>query len=263
MRNKFIRKLFIFCVPCLMLGMNSCRILNSNIMLEAEKNFAYDALQFDSAAFSAEYRLAPDDVVEFRLFANDGFKMVDLISGAASAGNPIARQAFEYTLDNTGSVKLPILGMVLLDSMTLREAETFLEARYAQYYVKPFVLLKVVNRRVIVFPGDPGTARVLSLPNSNTTVFEAIAFAGGISANGKAHKVTLIRQTDDPHHPKVYKLDLSKIENVYQGNIVVQSNDIIYVEPRKKFASRTLQEITPIMSLISAGLTLYLLFTRF
>lgn len=246
-----------------LVSQSSCQVINSSIMLEAKKNFAYDSLALDSANFSAEYRLAPDDVIELRLFANDGFKMVDLItSGGTTAGNPLARQGFDYVIDARGYAKLPILGLVKLDSMTLREAENHLEERYSVYYVNPFVLMKVINRRVVVFPGDPGRAQVIGLANSNTTVFEAIAQAGGISANGKANNIKLIRQTDDPAHPKVFKLDLSKIENVEQGNIVVQSNDIIYVEPRRRLASRTLQEVSPVLSLFTSALTIYLIFSR-
>lgn len=247
----------------LLISLNSCHVLNSSIMLEADKKFAYDSLKLDSANFSAEYRLAPDDVIELRLFANDGFKMVDLItSGGATPGNALARQGFEYIIDVRGYAKLPILGMVKLDSMTLREAELHLEERYSVYYVNPFVLMRVINRRVIVFPGDPGRAQVIGLNNSNTTVFEAIAQAGGITENGKANNIKLIRQTDDPGHPKVFRIDLSKIENVEQGNIVVQSNDIIYVEPRRRLASRTLQEVSPILSLFTSALTIYLIFSR-
>jgi polysaccharide export outer membrane protein len=243
------------------MGLSSCRVLFPNVMLSTDNTYQFDTLRLDSATFATEYRLAPNDVIEFRLFANDGFKMIDLINAGAQQ-NMIIRQGFEYILDQHGNVKMPIIGLVSLDSMTLREAESYLEVRYAEYYVKPFAMVNVVNRRVMVFPGEPGAARVLQLQNNNTTVFEAIAMAGGISSSGKAHKVTLIRQTNDPNNPKVYRLDLSKMENIAQGNIVVQSNDIIYVEPRRRYATRTIQEISPFLSLISATLTLYLFATR-
>lgn len=261
---KVIRRFAILSGLLALLVLPGCRgILNSSIMLETSKDFAFDSLKLDSSNFSTEYRLAPDDVIELRLFANDGFKMVDLItSGASSQNGSLARQGFEYAIDARGFVKLPILGMVNLDSMTIREAEMHLEERYSQYYVRPFVILRVVSRRIIVFPGDPGNAKVIGLTNANTTVFEAIAQAGGISENGKANKIKLIRQTDNPNRPKVYRLDLSKMENVQQGNIVVQSNDVIYVEPRRRLASRTLQELSPILSLISTTFSLYLILTR-
>lgn len=262
MKLNGLSRLVLIIAPLVLLSMSSCRMLNPNIMLSAGKDYPYDTLKYDSTSLSYEYRLAPDDVIEFRLFANDGFKMVDLIQSANSQNNVALRQGFEYILDARGMAKLPILGLVKLDSMTIREAEVYLEERYSQYYVKPYVILKVVNRRVVVFPGETGQAKVIGLSNANTTVFEAIAQAGGISANGKAYNIKLIRQTDDPAKPLVYKLDLSKVENIKQGNIVVQSGDIIYVEPRRKIASETLREVTPVLSLISSVFTLYVIITR-
>lgn len=262
MKLNGLTRFFLLIAPLVLLSMSSCRVLNPNIMLTAKKNYPYDTLKYDSTSMSYEYRLAPDDVFEFRLFANDGFKMVDLIQSSSTQNNLALRQGYDYVLDANGMAKLPILGLVKLDSMTLREAEVYLEERYSQYYVKPFVLMKVLNRRVIVFPGEPGLAKVVNLTNSNTTVFEAIAQSGGISSNGKAHNIKLIRQTNDPAKPLIYKLDLSKIENIKQGNIVVQSGDIIYVQPRRQLASETLKEVAPIVSLFSTFFTLYILVNR-
>jgi polysaccharide biosynthesis/export protein len=263
MKPAFLKRLLVILVPVALLSLSSCRVLNPSIMLETDKKFVFDTLHLDSSQFSSEYRLAPDDMIEFRLFANDGFKMVDLIStGVGQNTNNLNRQGYQYIIDSRGYVKLPVLGLVRLDSLTIREAETHLEERYSTYYVKPFVLLSVLSRRVVVFPGGPGEAKVIQLINGNTTVFEALAQAGGISSNGKAHKISLIRQSEDPAKPHVYRLDLSDIRNVEQGNIVVQSNDVIYVEPRKRYASRTLQEVTPILSLLSAAFSVYVLLNR-
>lgn len=234
-------------------------------MLETDKSYVFDTISTDSAStFSRQYRLAANDIIEFRLFANDGFRMIDLISmtsGNNQSAN-IARQGFDYQLDFEGTVRLPIIGTTGLKGMTIREAEIYLEKRYTEYYVKPFAILRVTNRRVIVFPGNPGSAKVIDLTNNNTTIIEALAQAGGLSENGKAHKVKLIRQTSNPGDPKVYKIDLSNMNNIAQANIVVQANDIIYVEPRRQIASRALREVTPILSLVTSLFTLYLLSTR-
>lgn len=234
-------------------------------MLETEKAFAFDTLSTDSAAANArEYRLGGNDIIDFRLFANDGFKLIDIttLTNTNGAGTSLIRQGFEYQLDFNGVVRLPMVGAISLKGMTIREAELHLEQLYSTYYVKPFAIIRIINRRVIVFPGEPGAARVIELTNNNTTLIEALAQAGGISENGKAHKIRLIRQTTNPNDPKVYKIDLSNMNNIAQANIVVQSNDIIYVEPRRQLASRSLREVTPIVSLASSLFTLYLIVLR-
>lgn len=263
MKLPFLKRLLLILGPVALLSLSSCRVLFPNVMLSTNRDYPFDTLKLDSTTFSTEYRLAPNDLIEFRLFANDGYKMIDLISSGNGQQNSIIRQGFEYKLDQHGDVKLPIIGMVNLDSLTLREAEKYLEERYSQYYINPFAIVNVVNRRVTVYPGEPGNAKVIPLNNNNTTVIEAIALAGGISQGGKAHKITLIRVGDNPGDPKVYRIDLSKMENIAQGNIVVQSNDIIYVEPRRRYASKTVQEVAPFMSLISTVFTLYVLINRF
>ncbi len=255
-----MRKL-LFLFPLLALFGSSCKVLNPNIMLQTKKDYVFDTLRTDST-LDREYRLSANDIVDFRLFANDGFRIIDISSSLNAQNQSILQRSFEYTIDPLGDVKLPILGVVHIAGMTVREAEGELERRYADYYVKPFSIIRVVNKRVIVFPGNAGQAKVIPLQNNNTTVIEALALAGGITDNGKAYKVKLIRQTGNPQKPKIYKLDLSKIEGIAEGNTVVQANDIIYVEPRRNLSRETLREITPILSLFSSALTIYLLVTR-
>ncbi len=266
MKKLMFQRLAIFIVPGILLFLNSCNVLNPNIMLYADKHYQFDTLGKDST-IAKEFRLGPNDIIEFRLFANDGFKLIDIIStqnGGGATANSMLRQGFEYTLDNKGAARLPIIGEENLSGMSIREAEDFLEKRYSEFYVKPFVILKIINKRITIYTGEPGQAKVIPIQNNNTTVLEALALAGGISVDGKAYNIKLIRATDDPKHPwKVYKLDLSKIETgLVQGSTVVQSNDIIYVEPRRQIATKALREITPVLSLTTSLITFFYLITR-
>ena len=111
-------------------------------------------------------------------------------------------------------------------------------------------MLNVLNRRVIIFPGSGGGAKVINLQNENMTLMEALAEAGGITNTGKAHKIRLIR--GNPKDPEVYHVDLSTIEGIEQGAMVLQGNDIIYVEPVFSFTREILAEVTPILSLVAS-----------
>ena len=124
-----------------------------------------------------------------------------------------------------------------------------LEKLYSKYYLKPYILLSVDNRRVIVFPGDPGTAKVIPLINNNTTLIEALALAGGLTESGKAKEVKLIR--GDPAKPQVYLIDLSSIQGIKEGNTILQANDIIYVTPQRRPTLAFLERITPLLSAIT------------
>ncbi len=234
---------------------SSCAWLNPSIMLKTRKDYAY--AQKPDSTKAVNYKISPNDIVEFSLYSNDGFKLVDLTSSSSAAATGVmrAQNNIEYLVESGGEVKLPVLGSVRLSGLTISEAQAFLEEKYAAFYVRPFVLVKVVNKRVIVFPGRAGDAKVIPLINNNTTLIEALALAGGLSDDGKAKMVKLIRENKGEHD--IYLIDLSMIEGIKQGSMVLQANDIIYVEPRRKYATKFLQEIAPIVSIISTALILY------
>jgi polysaccharide export outer membrane protein len=81
----------------------------------------------------------------------------------------------------------------------------------------------------MVFTGTGGRGTVVNLKNENTTLIEALATAGGVTETGKAYKVKLIR--GDTRNPQIMLIDLSTVEGLKQSNLLLQANDIIYVEP--------------------------------
>jgi polysaccharide biosynthesis/export protein len=239
---------------CLLLS--SCKVFRSNLMLRTPKNYPYDKL-VDSLS-RLDYRIAPNDAVQYRVLPNNGFKLIDLATSATG----VLRTDLDVIVESDDSIKMPMLGRVKIGGLTIKEAEKTLQSKYAVYYVDPFVSLRVTNKRVIVFPGNGGQAKVLPLTNNNTTVMEAIANAGGIVEDGKAYKVKLIRQNRDPEgKPYVYLMDLSRIEGLVDAQSKVQAGDIIYVEPRYRPLATFNREVAPLLTLITSFLILYQ-FTR-
>jgi len=252
-----IMRLFrLLALSLILINLSSCKFLRSNLMLKTPTNYTYDQLQ-DSVS-KIDYKIEVNDFVTVRVFSNDGFKLVD-ISG--NANMQMMRMELEYLVERDGYAKLPLIGRTKLAGLSKAEAETYLEQLYSDYYVKPFVTVKITNKRVIVFPGNGGAARVITLENYNTSVIEALALTGGIPEDGKAFKVKLIRRMPDGS-PKVYLMDLSTIDGVKAGRTVVLANDIIYVEPRYRFARTLLGEITPIIGLITSTILLYTIIKR-
>ncbi len=234
--------------------LSSCQLLNPERMLRTPKGFEF--ADFSAETIPQEYRLAPNDQLYFRLFTNLGERLVDPINQMQQQQQ--MRGENNYLMEFDGMVKLPVLGRVKLSGMTLREAEQFLEIEYAQFYNRPFVKLMVTNHRVTIFPGGRGgTSMVVYLENTNTSLFEALAMAGGI-ADGRANKVKLIR--GDLKNPQIFHIDLSTIEGVKNANMIVQANDIIYVEPRERVSQRILENVTPYLTLVTTALLVYSLF---
>lgn len=244
----------IWAMLALALSMGACSI-NKDLLYKTPSSYEYD-LQPDT--MDVEYRIQPYDLIDFRLYSNDGFLLIDLSSGSSNQGgnNRISniQSNIRYRVEVDGRAKLPTLGSTYLEGLTVREAESHLQELYSAFYVDPFIMIEITNNRVIVMPGGGGEARVITLSNNNTTVLEALAEAGGVADRGNASKVKLIRKSDGGR--KIYHLDLSKIQGVPEGDILVQANDIIYVEPTPQIAAGALRDLTPIVALITSMIVL-------
>jgi polysaccharide biosynthesis/export protein len=231
--------------------LSACNI-NSSIMLQAKKDYPYSIPPL--AGQSPEYRISSNDIIEFRIFSNDGARLIDSEQGAGSSAAIRGGASMEYRVDAEGMVRLPVIGKFLISGMTVREAELALQQKYNEQQNRPFITLNVSNRRVIIFPGEHGSARVLPLMNNNITLMEALAMAGGISQNGKAKRIKLIRGSLS--NPEVFLINLSRIEGLKQADIVLQANDIIYVEPRLRITQGVIAEIAPYVTLITTAILL-------
>lgn len=232
-----------------------CDALYPSYMLKTPKDYHFD--QLHDSTTSVNYKISPNDFLNMRLFSQDGFHIIDLtnsnntaISGGTGTSSANAvNTSIDYLVETDGTVKLPVIGRTHIVGLTLREATEMLEKKYSTYYIKPYILLTIDNRRVIVFPGDPGTAKVIPLLNNNTTLIEALALAGGITEDGKAKEVKLIR--GDPAKPEVYLINLYTIEGIKEGNTILQANDIIYVTPQRRPTLALLERVTPVLTGIS------------
>lgn len=233
------------------LTLASCSI-NNDLMLKTDKNFQYDPIEMTP---EEEYRISPNDILKFRLFTNDGFELVEQELNQQNRQMFNQTERISYLVELDGYVKLPVLGRVKLEGYTTREAEFLLEEMLVEYYNLPFVQLEVMNRRVIVFSGNGGSAKVINLVNEQTTLMEALAQAGGINGRGRADRIKLIRESGEQR--KVFLIDLSTIDGLQYADMVVQANDIIYVEPIPDIGRELTQDLAPILSLLTSALFLY------
>lgn len=235
-----------------MLLLQSCGV-NSNVMFKAPKGeINYDSIpMFPNEA----YRIGVDDKISFTLATNGGAKIVDMMSGIETTGSGSNnRTTTDFTVRSNGEVELPIIGDVAIAGLTIEQCEDTLETKFNMYQ-DPFVQVTVTNKRVIVFPGNGSDAKVIPLTNTNTTLMEAIAMAGGITDRGKANTVKLMRRENGER--VVYGLDLSTVEGLQYADMIVQANDYIYIEPTAEIAKEISKDIVPVVSLISSALFIF------
>jgi len=223
----------------------SCKFLNPSQMLKAPKDYQYEPLPKTK---EVETRLNPNDQISMILLTNDGFKLLDLIGEDRVNNNQLAN-TISYRVEFDGLVNIPILGRVKLGGLTIREAEMFLEEEFAKYYIQPFVMLRITNRKVMVFNGSDGQAQVVQLVDENTNLLRVIAQSGGVTKTGRAYDIKVIR--GEFSEPKVFHFDIRKIDGLKETDFMMQSNDIVYVTPSPQVARTLLLEVGPYLSLVT------------
>ena len=231
---------------------SSCTI-NSNRMLRTPNKYQFD--EIEEKLNIIEYKIDINDQITFQLFTNNGFKLIDMFS---QDGNNLqnqrlfsnGNQGLFYNVRQDSLVEFPIIGDVNLVGKTVREAELFLESIFSEFYVDPFIILRVNSKRIFLFRGNTGgEASVVPLTYNNMTLFEVLASSGGIDKNNSSKRIKIIRKTKKGI--KIFKADLSTIEGIKQGNMIMQSHDIVYITPNINILTEIMDDLNPILSFIS------------
>ena len=253
-------KNYFFIITLLIFLVASCTI-NSNRMLRTPRNYEFDKIESDLSQI--EYKIDVNDQMSFQLYTNNGFQLIDMFgenSGSgvqtqrmmmgSGQGNQIGGMGSLYLVRQDSLVEFPIIGDINLVGKTIKEAELYLEDIFSEFYVDPFIVLGVSTKRIFLFSGSSGgEAAVLPLTYNNMTLFEVLASAGGISQSNSSKKIKIIRKTKNGI--KIFKADLSTIEGINQGNMIMQSHDIIYITPNFNLGSEIIQDVNSVFSFIS------------
>lgn len=224
-------------------------------MFKAPEDFVYNTPNFDSTNLA--YRIGPNDFINMDIYTNEGALIIQYTTTAAENTRQLISLNLTYMVDVDGCVELPTIGRVKLSGMSITEAQTFLEEKYAFQFNSPFCMLRVINKRVLVFNGNGGSGQVIPLINQNVSLIEALAESGGLAERANASKVKLFRKVNEKQ--EVYHIDLSTVEGIKYASFAVQSGDIIYVEAVPRRATEVVKEAQPFLT----ALTTFLLFYRF
>lgn len=257
----------------------SCRSsYNQNIMFKASGDINVEKLKQSLATVERNYIIQPNDYIDVRVYTNKGERIFDP-NGELPFGAPggIANQGgigrssrtqqsggqgnqgynnTEFLVQYNGVVKLPMVDYVKVAGLTLLQTDSLLQTLYATYYVEPFVSTHVTNNRIFVLGANGGN--VIQMTNDNMNLFEVLAQSGGVTREGKAHNIRIIRNylTQDPI---VQIVDLSTIEGMKGASLYVEPNDVVYVEPNQRLFFELLRDITPVINTFIGVATTYLL----
>lgn len=251
-----------FSFGLLLIGCSSWKNINSNQMFKIPKD---DSFKFDSLLMepSDDYKIGPGDRFTFFFSTNNGERIINSLSGFGEMGQGriiTSQNVIDYLVRKDGVAEIPVIGLYPVAGLTVMQLEDSLSKILGKQFQNPFVQIRLSNQRVIVFPGR-GKAQVVYLQNVNTSLLEVIAMAGGISDDGLSNSIKVMRNNKSGKR-SIFKVDLSTIEGIKAAEMIVQSNDYIYIDYKPRFATGILTEITPWISLISSNLTLLLIILR-
>lgn len=237
-------------ITCLLFS--ACSSYKQNIMFKKGENPNISKVEKEKQQAESNYIINTNDYLELQVFTKGGEKLIDpefaLSTGQNRINEQNARPKLKYLVKQDGFVKLPMIGEVKLQGMTIKEAEEVLQEKYATFYKDPFVNLTYLNKRVIVLGAMGG--HVIPLESENIRITEVLALSKGIDNNAKVQNIRLLRGEE------AYFIDLSTIEGYRQSNMIVRSGDIIYVEPIRRPFTEFMRENGPVISALSSVVSL-------
>ncbi|HOY39822.1 MAG: polysaccharide biosynthesis/export family protein [Bacteroidales bacterium] len=255
-----LRLISIFFTAAVLMSLSSCKILRPTEMFKENKD--YPISEFKPS--EKEYRIKPFDILSIRITTNDGYSLIG-VGGGTQAGTQsdyrMLQSGLEYLVEYDGLVKLPTLGRTNMAGFTIREAEQELETMYSEYYQNPFVLIDVTNRKVFVFYDGGTRAHTITIPKENITLVEAISRLGGLTDISRAYRIKLIRG-DITNNPEVYYWNLSTLDELKETNLLLQANDVIYIDSKPQYVTKILKEIAPYLTLATTALSVYGIFFK-
>jgi polysaccharide export outer membrane protein len=225
----------------------SCGTYKQNLMFRVPEGAK---LQQQIASAEHNYTIRKNDNLHLEVYTNKGERIVDPDFQLSKDGNGgvATEQPKNYLVDISGVAKLPLIGEIKVEGLTLRQAEEILQKEFTKFYQDPYIVLSVSSRRVFVL-GAPG-GQVLPLANENTTLVEILAAAKGIEKNGKAHNIRVLRGD------QVFVADFSTFEGYTKSNMIIEPGDVVYVEPVRRPLSEGFQEYGPLISVAMSLITL-------
>lgn len=211
-----------------------------------------------------EWKITKGDRIEI-IIANqssgEGDKQLNtLINTAGGTTTYQTRDGSEgYLIPTDGMVRLPLVGPVKLAGLTETQAVDKLTNEYRSYLKNPFASVKILNQKLFVL-GEVRKPGVVHVTNGTMTLFEALAYSGDLTDDAERTNVRVIR--GGLRNPQMREINLANLSEMKLTSLLLQPNDIIYVQPRDmKAFNVAFKEQMPFFDLITSMLSPFVSYT--
>jgi polysaccharide biosynthesis/export protein len=230
--NHLLKLLFIV----LLAGLYSCRSSKELIYL----NDVSDKEKMNSLPVqTAEHILKPADILyisiksmnpEVNSLFNPESSMDQNNGSSTKFQTPNGAYLYGYEVDPKGSIKLPMLGSLVVAGLTVAEVEPLVQKKADEFIKDAIVKVKLLNFKITVM-GEVRSPGIFYIYNNSITVLEAIAMASGNTDYAKIKKVMVVRKTSEGNQS--FLLDLSKKEVLMSEAFLLHPNDYVIIQPDK------------------------------
>jgi len=177
------------------------------------------------SAASVEYKILPQDRLKIILYKDPGQISLE---GNSKIGDNINPDGI--LVNANGYVKLPLVGKVKVAGLTQTQAADKIESLYRNELTDPSVYVEIMNKRLYVL-GEVHKQGVVKLDKEKMTLFEAIAFAGGLTDSAVRNSIVIVSPTKNGMQMR--QVDLTNFDTMNYASLMLRPNDIVYVKPDK------------------------------
>ena len=259
---------YLFFLLVITLGFTSCITTKQLTYLQENEN-SVDSL-YTMQKKQDPYRVQVNDLLSIRGKAIDPEGVSTFNPTGDTNPNATGEERLYYdgfVVDPHGNIRIPKLGEIAVLGLTVDEIRQKIENQLLETTFKEeaelFITVKLAGIRYTI-NGEIGSPGSRILYRDAITIMEAIANSGDIAITGDRTDVVIIRQY--PAGQKVHHIDLTQIDAMNSPYYWVQPNDLILINPlpQKSLGTGTtgLSSFTTILSVFTALVTTYLLFTR-
>ena len=235
MNKKFGRSLlYVLLASIILIGCASTGPLPENAKLEDSKKVNLRI---------SEFVLGAGDTVEFAVYRQDDLKR-------------------SVKIDTSGKVMFPLIGDIQVAGKSIFTLRDELKERYSVYLVNPQITVTVtaISSKKFMVLGEVTTPGVFTI-DTDLTIIEAIAKAGGMTHDAKENKVIVIRRGKEK--PELLSFSFKDVweKGDVTRDVTLRPGDIVYVSTKtiadvSRFMQYIGQIISPIVSLES-GIVLW------
>lgn len=135
-----------------------------------------------------------------------------------------------YLVDRNGNIDFPVLGIIKAEGKSTEELKNYIKDRLVNENLinAPLVRIELLNLKIMMM-GEVKGVGILTVPDGQITILEAITRSGGLTTNALTKEITVIREENG--NMKMYTSDIEDVNLFQTPTYHLKQNDIVFVKP--------------------------------